>query len=87
MKELLDKIDSKIITSVGGVLLAGIMAYFWFQSTREGNTSIVRSIEAHNAETIVERKELNITLKELNKSIQDNTNAMRDIQVLIRQTR
>jgi len=66
MKSLMEKFDAKTITSAGGILLAAFAMYGYMQLADNRFTELI-SITSQNTSAIVE----------LSKSIQSNTEVMR----------
>lgn len=83
MQELLAKIDTKTITSAGGILLTAGSLFIIYQLAFSGIETITRAVEAHSNDTRNKDSELNITLKELKKAIDDNTKATANLQLYI----
>ena len=91
MGALWEKIDGKqlalIVTSVGGILLAGLILYFYSQATNNhiehGFSAVSDAIKEHNQEDMEVKRELISTLKDTNKAIVEQREAIRDLQLIL----
>ena len=69
MRELIKQIDAKLITSVGGIILAGLLAYMYWNTVTNHFT--------HLNET---QKETNGVLRELSGAVTSNTEVLKIIE-------
>lgn len=76
MKAFLEKIDAKTITSSGGVLLAGFLAYVLYKILTNDLTHINKSIE--NIGEV--QKETNIVLRQNAEAVVGNTQVLQIIE-------
>lgn len=83
MKQLLNSIDSKVITSVGGIILAAGLAYTLY--------SVLTNDLSHINQAILKQAEIqqdtNGVLRENAKAITGNTEVLRTLQQIIIQSR
>ena len=80
---LMEKFDSKTITSAGGIVLALFLGYALYQVTTRDIANIANAVMKQSEEIKSGRSDLNGTLLELKKSIDANTQATRDLQLYI----
>lgn len=85
MKELLDRIDSKLITSVGGILLSFFLGYALYQIATAQYSALAKNVQQLDSNTRDSQSKLSETLAGVTKALNENTQAVRDLQILIRQ--
>lgn len=87
MKGLLDKIDSKVINSAGGILLAGFLVYGFLKIFTNDLAHINTSIANQNVimAQVKDAFERNTQAFEGNaKALEKNTDILKELQVRIR---
>jgi len=76
MNTLIDKIDSKVITSVGGIVLALFLAFILYQIITNDLTHINETLKAQ----IHIQADTNQVLRENTQMIQSNTEILRILE-------
>lgn len=88
---ILEKLNGKaipvVITSVGGIIVALYLISALINTVSANINHVADSVNEHNRDTKEDRKMLNETLVNVQKALTENTQAMRDLQVLIRTSR
>ena len=79
MKGILEKLDSKLITSAGGIVLALFLAYVLYMTLTNDLTHINSSIEK---QTVVQEK-TNDVLRELSTTVAGNTSVIRSLEATV----
>ena len=79
MKQLLEKIDAKVITSVGGIVLAGFLSYTIYKILTNDLTHIETAIQA---QTEVQ-KESNVVIRDITRVVEGNTRILQNLDTKI----
>jgi hypothetical protein len=88
IKDIMDKLNSQTIMTVGGLIVAGYAIYLYAdlagQKFDGASANIVRVVEAHIEDMKVSDNDDKELKKELVKALQDNTKAIQDLQTFMR---
>lgn len=83
MKEILKVADAKTITSVGGIILALVLAFFIYDLSGRKITDLAEAVNAFKEEDIDAKKSLADALLKNATAVEGNTKVMQQFQVVL----
>lgn len=87
MTDVFNKFDSKILVTAGTTVLALASLFIIYQLTVNKIDAVAKAVDNQSEQTKDNDRKLDETLLAVQKAMQENTQAIRDLQVLIRTNR
>ena len=83
MRDLIDKIDAKVITSVGGIILAGFLAFTLYKITTNEFPHLEAAIRETSKVQAEIQQQTNDVIRDITKVVEGNTQVLRNLDIKI----